>query len=175
MTNSLANLSKILAGGAVLALLCAPAYALDVGASVGGISASASIGGGGARAGVSAGNTSASASIGGGNGVSASVGGPAGTSASVGLGGGNGISANANIGGASVSIGTNPGGPATPGTPGTPGTPSTSNPGLSGVVAGMSNKELQRTRKRCAQVLGSGVQLDADLVALCKLVQMASR
>ena len=173
MSKNPAKFSKILTGGAVLALLCWPASALDVGASIGGVSAGASIGGGdGARASASiGGGTNASASIGGGSGVSASLSGPAGTSAGVSLGGGNGLSANANVGPASVSVGAGAG----IGTPGTPGAPGASNPGLSGVVAGMSSKELQRTRKRCAHVLGSGLQLDADLVALCKLVQMASR
>ena len=151
MSKNPAKFSKILTGGAVLALLCWPASALDVGASIGGVSAGASIGGG--------------------DGASASLSGPAGTSAGVSLGGGNGLSANANVGPASVSVGAGAG----IGTPGTPGAPGASNPGLSGVVAGMSSKELQRTQKRCAHVLGSGTQLDADLVALCKLVQMASR
>jgi hypothetical protein len=171
LNDSLAKFSRILAGGALLAFLCAPAYALDVGASVGGASAGASIGGGnGGRAGASVGGASASASIGGGSGVSASIGGPADTGATASIGGGTGVNANVNAGPAGVTIGTG-----TPGAPGTPGTPGVSNPGLSGVVAGMLDKQLARTKKRCAQVLGSGAQLDADLVALCKLVQMASR
>jgi hypothetical protein len=166
LNDSLAKFSRILAGGAMLAFLCAPAFALDVGASVGGASAGASIGGGnGARAGASLGGTSANASVGGGSASASIGGGPAGTGASLSLG--DGVNANATAGPAGVSIGT--------GTPGAPGTPGISNPGLSDVVAGMSDKQLARTKKRCAQVLGSGVEVDADLVALCKLVQMASR
>jgi hypothetical protein len=157
-----------MACGALLALLCGPASALDVGASVGGVSAGVSTGGGSGTS-VSAsigGSTNASASIGGGSGVTASVSGPASTSGSLNLGGGSGLNASVDIGPANVNIGTNPT---------TPGAPGVSNPGLRDVVAAMSNKELLRTKKRCAQVLGSGMQLDADLVALCKLVQMASR
>ena len=166
MSDSLAKFSRILAGGAMLAFLCAPAHALDVGASIGGVGASASTGSGnGARAGASVGGTNASASIGGGSGVSASIGGaPAGTSASVGLGG-SGLNANANVGPASASIGT----------PGVPGAPGVSNPGLSAVVSDMTNKELMRTKKRCVQVLANQSSFDGDLVALCKLVQTASR
>jgi hypothetical protein len=175
LSDSLAKFSRILAGGAMLAFLCAPAHALDVGASIGGIGASASTGSGnGARAGASVGGTSANASIGGGSGVSASIGGaPAGTSASVGLGG-NGLNANATVGPASASIGTGTP-PGTPGVPGTPGTPGVSNPGLSAVVSDMTNKELMRTKKRCVQVLANQSSFDGDLVALCKLVQTASR
>jgi hypothetical protein len=39
----------------------------------------------------------------------------------------------------------------------------------------MSPAELQQTRKRCATVLAQAATFDSDLVALCRLVQTASR
>ena len=180
--SNLAKFSRILAGGAVLALLCGPAVALDVGASVGGISAGASIGGrSGGGLGVGAG-----ASVGGSGGVNAgagtSIGGSSGVSAGVGasVGGTSGVNAGvgATVGGTSgvgVGVGVGIGSTTNPSNPSNPSNPGANNPGLSSVVASMSDRELVRTKKRCKHVMGSGLQLDADIAALCKLVMMASR
>ncbi len=170
-----AKFSKLFAGAAVLALLCGPASALDVGASIGGISAGASVGGtSGGGLGVGAG-----ASVGGSGGVNAgagaSIGGSSAVSAGVGASVGNGVTAGVGVGvgtGVDVGVGVGIGTPTTPGTPGAPGV---NNPGLAAVVSQMSDKELMRNKKRCKQVMGSGMQIDADIAALCRLVQMASR
>lgn len=157
MSGGLTWFSRVFAGSAVFALLCGPVSALDVGASIGGIGAGASIGGGKASAGVSAGGVSAGASVGSsGAQAGASIGGTS-ASASVGAAG-----VGASVGG---STGTNPSGSAAQGV---------SN-AAAGRVAGMSGRQLERTRKRCTHILASGVRMDPDLVALCKLVQTASR
>jgi hypothetical protein len=65
----------------------------------------------------------------------------------------------------------NPGGPTNPGVPGGP----VVNPGIPGVVANMDTNELATYRKRCIQVLRDPINFDRDIIALCKLVQTASR
>jgi hypothetical protein len=175
------NFSAALACGTVIALLCMPANALDVGAG-------ASVGGsGGVSAGVGAstgggGGTSASGTVGvgGGNGANASAnvgtGGATGTNANVdvslGGAGNNAATATAAVNAlnaigidASVGIGT-----------GTTTTPGVAAPGtVPGAIARMSTKELLAYKKTCKQVLGNRGGFDANLVALCKMVQMASR
>lgn len=171
MTKTTWTISSALSAGAVILALSIPASALDVGAgaSIGGrggigVGAGASIGGSsgvnaglGASVGGSSGvNASAGASIGGSNGVTAgaeaTVGGSGGVAAGVGVGVGNGIDAGVGVG---------------VGTPGAPGLPS--------VVAGMSPGELAQTKKQCRQIMANRAAFGSDLVALCKLVQTASR
>ena len=43
------------------------------------------------------------------------------------------------------------------------------------LVAGMSDAEITRYRKRCVQVLAEASSFDRDLVGLCRLVQAARR
>lgn len=158
------RLSTILAGSAVVAALCMPALAAGIGAgaSVGGSSgvnagAGASVGGGN---GVDGG---AGASIGGGTGVDAgagaSIGDSGGTTAGLGatVGGQNGV-------GAGVGVGS--------GVAGTGGAKpsSLSNPSLPGVVADMSDSQVARMKKRCADVLASSGSYDPDLRQLCLLI-----
>ncbi|WP_095203870.1 hypothetical protein [Mesorhizobium carmichaelinearum] len=159
------RLSTILAGSAVVAALCMPAHAAGIG-----VGAGASVGGsggvnGGAGASVGGGNGvngGAGASIGGGTGANAgagaSIGGSGGTTAGLGatVGGQNGV-------GAGVGVGT--------GVAGIGAKPSTlSNPSLSGVVADMSDSQVARMKKRCADVLASSGSYDRDLRQLCLLI-----
>ncbi|QND55593.1 hypothetical protein [Mesorhizobium huakuii] len=156
------RLSTILAGGAVVAALCMPALAAGIG-----VGAGASVGGSG---GVNAG---AGASVGGGNGVNggagASIGGGtganAGAGASIGGSGGGTAGLGATVGGQNgVGVGT--------GVAGIGGaTPSSlSNSSLSGVVADMSDSQVARMKKRCADVLASSGSYDRDLRQLCLLI-----
>jgi hypothetical protein len=71
--------------------------------------------------------------------------------------------------GVGVGIGT----PTSPVDPNNPNNPNV--PGLPTVVANMSPAELAATKKRCLQVRSNSSSFESDLVALCKLVQTASR
>lgn len=166
MTRVNRTFSAALACGTVLAFLCMPANALDVdaGASVGGssgVSAGASVSTGGGNA-----DVDATASVGGGNGANADV------DVSLGGTGNNAASATAAVNAlntigidATVGIGT-----------GTPTTPGVAAPGtVPAAIANMTAAELTAYKKTCKQVLGNSGGFDANLVALCKMVQTASR
>ncbi|MCX7303194.1 MAG: hypothetical protein NTV73_02485 [Hyphomicrobiales bacterium] len=148
MTKTTCTFSSALAAGALMLTLSIPASALEAGAGV-------SIGGG---SGVNAG---AGASIGGSGGVNAgagaTVGGSGGATAGVGVAVGDEVGA-----GVGVVLGI-------------PGTPGTGVPGIQGVVARMSPDQLAQTKKQCRQIMADRAAFGSDLIALCKLVQTASR
>lgn len=157
---------KLLIGSAAIAattLMSLPsAQALDVGASLGGASVGASVGGGD-NGGLGA---SASASVGGDSGVSAGV--------SAGIGGGGGVNAgvNASVGG-SGGVGANVGVSLGGGGSGTGGGSGIGD-GVEGVATaynGMSRAEQVRIRKTCRRVLGNRGGFDSDLVMLCRLLK----
>ena len=93
--------------------------------------------------------------------------------------GGSGGAANVTIGGLNGTGGLGLGGIGTGGlnnpttNPTNPGGPSINIP--SSVIANMSDAELARYKKRCLQILGESGGFDIDLVALCKMLQTASR
>jgi hypothetical protein len=194
MNKNIWKVSSALAAGMVIAALYTPAHAqVSAGASVGGggVSAGASIGGsGGANAGASIGGGSsggidadADVSIGGGSGanaaVSAAIGGTDGVDAdaTASIGGTGGVNADVGVGlgdGAAADVGVGIGGAAAPAVTGAPGTGGATN-GLTGVVANMSPGQLARTKKQCRQVMSDRSSFDSSLVALCSLVQSASR
>lgn len=140
----------------------------------GGISAGGGLGLGGSS-GTSAG---AGASIGGSSGVSAgagvstdgtadvdagataSVGGPAGAAANIGVG-----TTDPTGVGIGIGLGTATSGAAI-------GPTST---GLAGVIANMTEAETAKFRKRCEGILNDSAGFDRDLIALCKMLQTASR
>ena len=165
MKRALKNILVGTTAMAVMTLTSLPAaHALDVGVSLGGVSAGASVGGGD-NGGVSAG---ASASLGGNSGVSAG--------ASAGIGGGNGVDAGvtASVGGGSgvdadvdVSIG------------GGSGVGVGVGVGVGGGTGGsvlaaynnMSGSEQARIRKTCLQVLASTGGYERDLVQFCRMLR----
>lgn len=160
---------------ALFCLASGNAYAIDLGASVGGTSVSASVGGGGR----SGGGVSASVGVSGGGGGSASA------SASLGGSGGGGLGAsvNASIGGSGgsgagvgVDIGIGGGGGTGGGGGGAGG--GAGGGGGDGVVQlvrgfnAMSGSSQARVKKTCRQALGvNGRGYDRDLVAFCRLLQ----
>ncbi|UDL89541.1 hypothetical protein LGH82_31565 [Mesorhizobium sp. PAMC28654] len=179
MTFTIKTITSGLAGGAVIFMLSMPVSAAGLGVGVG-----ASVGGsGGINAGVGASvggsggiNAGVGASVGGANGVNAgagaNVGGTGGVSAGLGadVGGAGGIGVGAGVGvgngvgvGVGVGVGTDPGAPGTPSAPGTPGR-------LTTVVAQMSDSQVARMKKRCADVLSDSGVYDRDLRQLCLLI-----
>ncbi|OCW55829.1 hypothetical protein [Hoeflea olei] len=144
---------------------------LGVSADVGGVDASASIGGGSVA--------DVDASVGGADGANAS--------ASVGANGEPAANVDANIGAVTgdvdINAGNEPGiaaalgftgdddtaGAATPGT-GTPGI----DPGMTGAISSMSDAEVAAYKKKCVNILRAPASFDSDLVDLCRLVREAA-
>lgn len=178
MKRALKNILVGTTAMAVMTLTSLPAaHALDVGVSLGGVSAGASVGGGdnggvsagasaslGGNSGVSAG---ASAGIGGGNGVDAGV------TASV--GGGSGVDADVDVsigGGSGVGVGVGVGvGGGTGGGTGGGGGASGGGGSVLAAYNNMSGSEQARIRKTCLQVLASTGGYERDLVQFCRMLR----
>jgi hypothetical protein len=162
--------SVILALGAGLGLATAlPAAALDVSASVGGVSAGVSAGGGsGVSADVSAGGGSgvnASASVGGG-----SPGGGLGANANASVGGTRGVNADVNARiGAETALGVSVGVGGTGANPGGPGTGPSPVP-VSEYFASRDTVEQARMKRTCRAVLSDQQAYEKDLADLCRII-----
>lgn len=174
-----------------------PAHALDVSASVGGVSADVSVGGGdGVSADVSAGGASgvnASADVGGagsstgssGGGLNADVNASVGRSGSVAdvnanaaLGGGRGVQADVDARvGAETALGVSIGGGGN-GAPGGPGTggPGSNGPGTPGAIpvsqyfASQDAAGQARMKRTCRMVLNQPETYERDLAELCRVI-----
>ncbi|MBN9075505.1 MAG: hypothetical protein J0H84_04730 [Rhizobiales bacterium] len=173
--------SRILACGvAGMMFACVPAIAqgVGVGAGVGGAN------GVGAGVGAGANGVGAGVGVGGSNGVGAGVGvGGNGVGAGVGVGGENGVNAGVGIGGGGIGAGVSAGGDNGVGVgvgigsgtgPGT-GSGTGTGPGsasMQAAVAGMSNAELHKYKRRCAGILRDRDSYDDSLVDLCRIIRM---
>lgn len=162
-----------------IALPLAHAQSVDADVSIGGgsgLSADVTTGGGTtADADVSLGTNGIGLTDGVDAGATASIGGTGGTAAGLSVGTGSGTSAGVGIGlGTGGAAGATPGTGTAGGGTGTGGTGSgTFDP--AGMVAGMSESQLQSYRRTCADVTAQRAGFDKNLIALCEMIQSASR
>jgi len=162
-----------------IALPLAHAQSVDADVSIGGgsgLSAGVTTGGGTtADADVSLGTNGIGLTDGVDAGATASIGGTGGTAAGLSVGTGSGTSAGVGIGlGTGGAAGAAPGTGTAGGGTGTGGTGSgTFDP--AGMVAGMSESQLQSYRRTCADVTAQRAGFDKNLIALCEMIQSASR
>jgi hypothetical protein len=166
-----------------IALPLAHAQSVDADVSIGGgsgLSADVTTGGGtAANADVSLGTNGIGLTDDVDAGATASIGGTGGTAAGLSVGTGSGTSAGVGIGLGTGTAGTAPGtgtagGGTTGGGTGTGGT-GTGTFDPAGMVAGMSESQLQSYRRTCADVTAQRAGFDKNLIALCEMIQSASR
>lgn len=156
----------------------AHAQSVDADVSIGGgsgLSADVTTGGGtAADADVSLGTNGIGLTDGVDAGATASIGGTGGTAVGLSVGTGSGNSAGVGIGLGTGTASTAPGTGTAGGGTGTGGTGSgTFDP--AGMVAGMSESQLQSYRRTCADVTAQRAGFDKNLIALCEMIQSASR